>query len=192
MDLIEGLLEYPKIGDIKRGRDIGKATNLKYGWYACENCGKERWVHFVSGAPRSSICKDCNDTVVKNWIGENHPRWKGGRLETTQHYIRTRIYKDDPFYSMADCRGYALEHRLVVAKTVNRCLQIWEVVHHKNGITTDNRVENLELLPSQSQHLVSTLIQAKLEFQSQQIATLEKRVTSLEAENIVLRERAEG
>jgi len=79
-------------------------------------------------------------------MGGRNYRWQGGKGQSVSGYITVRLYPDDFFYPMADKRWhYIFEHRLVMAKALGRCLQTWELVHHKNGIKTDNRIENLEL-----------------------------------------------
>ena len=51
--------------------------------------------------------------------------------------------------SYGDDRG--LEHRRIMGCHIGRKLEYDEVVHHKNGVRNDNRIENLELM-SRSEH----------------------------------------
>lgn len=90
------------------------------------------------------------------------------------------VSPSDPFYSMINKSGYVFEHRLIMARKIGRCLKSWEVVHHKNGIKTDNRIENLELLNNQIDHLSSMGIQGY-------IKKLEKKLIILKEENRILK-----
>jgi len=69
--------------------------------------------------------------------------WKGGRHKNSEGYIQIRD-RTHPNNN----HGYVLEHRLIVEKHIGRYLYPWEIVHHKNGVKDDNRIENLELLPN--------------------------------------------
>ena len=111
--------------------------------------------------------------------GVNNPHWKGGRTKS-YGYILIKLQPDDFFYRMASKYGRVLEHRLVMAKHLNRCLLPWEVVHHKNGIRDDNRLDNLQLLPTGKYHIIDPLTKNL-------IKKLVKRIISLETENIKLK-----
>ena len=51
-----------------------------------------------------------------------------------------------PKHPSASKDGYVLEHRLIMENHIGRSLKNDEVVHHKNHIRTDNRLENLQLM----------------------------------------------
>jgi hypothetical protein len=70
-----------------------------------------------------------------------------GKKSIHDGYVR--IYFPD--HPKSDMFGYILEHDLIMECNIGRWLKKDEVVHHKNFIRNDNRIENLELM-TKSQH----------------------------------------
>lgn len=167
----------PKLGEIKKGRDIGrKAVTTNHIWHACIACGKERWVVLKKGKPAHLSCDCCG----KGAHGATNQNWKGGRRKNERGYILVYLYEDDPFYPMATSRPYVMEHRLVMAKHLGRCLEPWEIVHHKNSIRDDNRLENLELLPDATKHYSMTVLQNYIKELEEKVVELTKKLNEEE------------
>jgi hypothetical protein len=78
----------------------------------------------------------------------NKINWKDGRSKK-EGYIIIKM----PNHPYCDVRGYVKEHRFIMEKHIGRHLLPTEIVHHINGEITDNRIENLELFSSISNHL---------------------------------------
>lgn len=116
-------------------------------------------------------CKACHSKKFKIWK-KNNPEKNQGMLD--RNFIKYRKKKGLPLnaprtpkkcpegrvgtwgykiicgdhlkgHPCADKYGRILEHRLIMSEHIGRPLHKHETVHHKNGIRTDNRIENLEL-----------------------------------------------
>jgi len=190
-DIVISGEKMPEIGEIRTGKQLGFKDGHRHIWHACQKCGKQRWVSLHKGKPESIHCKSCSmkgrilseetkHKIANSNRGEHSPNWKGGRI-IRNGYIEIKLQPDDFFYPMAHSKGYVHEHRLVMAKHLKRRLLSWEIIHHKNGIRSDNRLENLRLLPGQIYHVSDSQLK-------QRVNQLEKRVTLLESENILLKE----
>jgi hypothetical protein len=66
-------------------------------------------------------------------FGSDNHCWIGGRVAAKGGYINLRV----------GAKKYVLEHRYVMEQTLGRRLIKGEIVHHMNGVRTDNRPENL-------------------------------------------------
>lgn len=92
------------------------------------------------GLRKTSDIEFLNRSEVRK--GEKCSSWKGGKKKSKDGHILI-LKKGHP---MADSNGYLFEHRYIMSEHLGRLLTEDEVVHHKNGIKDDNRIENLEIM----------------------------------------------
>lgn len=112
--------------------------------HTCSVCKTE---FFRKGTRLQKYCSSkCYWSTMK---GMKPFHYKGGK--TTADFGYVLIFM--PSHPNCTNDGYMREHRLVMEKHLGRLLKKTEVVHHKNGVTNDNRIENLELFENHSEHL---------------------------------------
>jgi hypothetical protein len=121
-------------------------------FFTCKQCGKENAKYFEPDKKRSGeyTFEFCDRTCAGNYRrGDRHPAWIGGVI-----VINGYVYVHSPNHPTVKGkkRKYVLQHRLVMEQHIGRALKRSEVVHHINENTQDNRIENLQLLSSQSEH----------------------------------------
>lgn len=108
--------------------------------------------HFSVNSEFKKGCKSKNKgKKFPEITGENHGRWKGGKL-FRRGGARGYVEILSPNHPNRNSIGYVREHRLVMEKHLGRYLDSKEVVHHKNEIKDDNRIENLILFANNGLH----------------------------------------
>ena len=140
----------PQIGEVKKGNKRPLGNRASRIWHTCVDCSKGRWVLLIKGKPRNLRCPQCASNVWgTDERGWRHPNWKGGRIVTSDGYVAIYVPNSDKFHPMVGRRskygGYVLEHRLVIAKNLRRCLKSYEIVHHQDGNRVNNKLSNLHL-----------------------------------------------
>ena len=120
----------------------------------CSICKEHRFVVRRGAKPYTKNCCKCAATKSHKdnpRVGraESHYNWKGGINLNQQGYIVCYVKKTHQFYPMAAnnhrAGGYILQHRLVMAVHLGRCLQPYEIVHHLDGNRQNNHIDNLRL-----------------------------------------------
>jgi MinD superfamily P-loop ATPase len=130
---------------------MGRPKNSKNGIRVlisikCKTCG----VIFKVKPYRKSTAHFCSHECHSEsqvFTKEHNPKWNNGRC-SANGYIMI-LCPEHPF---ANRRGYIYEHRLVMEQYFGRYLLQEEIVHHINGIKTDNRIENLKLFLTTAHH----------------------------------------
>jgi len=80
--------------------------------------------------------------------GEDHPRWNRDELITSHGYVAVKVAIDHPHgWGPPGLKNhrYAYKHIVVMMEIIGRPLAENEVVHHRNGVRTENTKSNLKL-----------------------------------------------
>ncbi len=96
---------------------------------------------FEESRRRQRECKICKGT---GWVKSLQPRSKGREPK--------KVKCPKKFLMMAWSDGRVWEHRLVVARELNRCLEKEEVVHHIDMDEEHNKPTNLALFKNDEEH----------------------------------------
>lgn len=148
----------PKIGEIKKGYELAFQDKYrKYIWHTCEVCGRQKWIQLRKGKPVHSRCQSCaaklsfREHPERKRVGEDNHRWKAKLLK--KGYTLVHLAPTSLFYAMAEQDGSIMEHRLIMAQYLGRCLCSLEIVHHIDGNKQNNEIGNLALVAKKTHGL---------------------------------------
>ncbi len=137
----------------------------------CKVCSKEfhippSWVKRKRGFYCSSKCYGISKKGKPSWnkgkktgvipktaFKKGHRTWNKGTARKQFTSTNGYVFVLKPTHPFCDTHGYVKRSRLKMEKHLGRYLKPKEVVHHINGIKTDDRIINLELFLNHSKHM---------------------------------------
>lgn len=128
-------LRWLRTGDVRADRPLTRRTQPE----TCTVDGCDRRCH------SRGLCRAHHKRLMATGsVCADEPiRAVTGDGSISHGYRKVPVHPDERHLTGGETQ--ALEHRLVMARHLGRQLAADEVVHHRNGRRTDNRIENLEL-----------------------------------------------
>lgn len=127
---------------------LGKKSKLK-GIKLTEEQRKsyENYWNSMKGKIRESRSEETKLKISKKNSGKGNGRWTGG-IREAGGYIKIH----SPNHPFKDKSGYVMAHRLRVEKFIERFLTRQEEIHHIDFNRKNNKISNLFIFPSKSEH----------------------------------------
>jgi len=114
----------------------------------CEICGKE--FHAPKHRNRRFCSNKCRAVWSSKWLKGRIKKNAKGRYVSDRGYVKLTISHLPPDEQKLARKmtnaPFIYEHRLIMAKLLGRPLERYEVVHHKDGNRSNNKLENLQLM----------------------------------------------
>lgn len=120
-------------------REHSDGRMYRFGLFVCGSCGKEVERLRRDGL-KAVFCSHKCYAARRPKRGPYNP----SRKVVNKKYIY--CYAPEHPNAVGGKKLYVAEHRLIMEMHIGRYLSHCEIVHHINEDTTDNRIENLELL----------------------------------------------
>jgi len=143
--------------------DTGSYRGNKTSTVTCPNCSSKRQVRnsYIRKAKNfTGRCLSCQGAHQgRMQRGSKHPSFNPNKITQDGYRVINLSLLSGRDLEIAKQMCWSngnvscvLEHRLIMARHLDRPLRSDEIVHHKNGIRDDNKLNNLELLCTASHH----------------------------------------
>lgn len=142
-------------GKFWRARSHVKRVKATYCNSSCNGKVRAKELVLYSHKGRAGWTDASLASYRQKMSGANNPAWKGGvtYFRKKGNYAPIKYVRcPAEFLAMARKDGYVMEHRLIVAQLMRRCLKRFETVHHFDHDPQNNDPANLALFKSNQHH----------------------------------------